>query len=271
MENPLDQFIKSAHEVRPTDETVLRMRERLVVHMRSSPTPSRYEHLFGIPTPFAAYLTRPATATMLLMLVVLSGVTASATTGALPGDTLYPLKVNFMEPMRGFFATSPEDKATWQAALTDTRLREVEQLAVKRKLTPEEGIKSQARFDSSLSMTQETIQELSKEDPDAAAELDASFTASLDEHERILSVLGSTTTIKEETEVHAFVSFLRSKIKKFMPATTTSTATSTATSTPSSQEEKERVDSDDDEEAGTTTEEGEVRGASSTIQNELDL
>jgi hypothetical protein len=263
MENPLDRFIKSAREVRPTDETVVRMRERLVVHMRSSPTPSRYEHLFGIPTPFAAYLARPATASMLLMLVVLSGVTASATTGALPGDTLYPLKVNLMEPMRGFFAFSREDKATWQAALTDTRLREVEQLAVKRKLTPAEGVKSQERFDTSLSMTQETIQELSKQDPDAAAELDASFTASLDEHERILSVLGSTTTIKEETEVRSFVNFLRSKIKKFLPTATTSTATSTATSTPSSQEGKEQVDRDA---------EGEVNGASSsTPQNELDL
>ena len=258
MENPLDRFIKSAHEVRPTDEAVLRMRERLVVHMRSSPTPSRYEHLFGIPTPFAAYLTRPATATMLLMLVVLSGVTASATTGALPGDTLYPLKVNIMEPVRGLFAFSQEDKATWQAALTDTRLREVEQLAVKRTLTPEEGIRSQERFDTSLAMTQETIQELSKQNPDAAAELDASFTASLDEHERILSVLSSTTT-KEETEIHSFVTFLRGKIKKFMPATTTA-------STSPSHEEQEQVD-----ETGPTLDESEIRGASSTPQHNLEL
>jgi hypothetical protein len=249
MENPINHLIQSAKDVRLTDEAKARVRERLVLHMREhplgvEPVLSPYRRFIGVFSPLAVRLPKAAVMLPLVVLAFLGGATAYAAKGSLPGDTLYPIKVNVVEPVKGLFAVSPEAQAAWKVSLTETRLSEIEELAQKEELTPEVGVRGQARFDTSLTAARDTIKKLSQENPDAAIRLDASFSASLDKHEKILTTLGDSTTTKSAAEIHLFAKHVRSKIN--VPtespsaatttdeAATTTSATSTDTSTTSS-------------------------------------
>lgn len=53
---------------------------------------------------------------------------------AIPGDLLYSVKVSISEPLRGFLAMSPENKAEWESAKAIRRLDEAADLALKGKL-----------------------------------------------------------------------------------------------------------------------------------------
>lgn len=56
--------------------------------------------------------------------------TAYAAQTSLPGDTLYPIKVEVVEPLLGTLETSEADKLAYQVALLERRLDEVQQLEV---------------------------------------------------------------------------------------------------------------------------------------------
>lgn len=72
----------------------------------------------------------------LLVLIILTSGAFSAN-GSLPGDILYPIKINFNEPLEGVFAFSDEAKVKWHAEIITERLKEVGQLAAEGKLTAE--------------------------------------------------------------------------------------------------------------------------------------
>lgn len=228
MKNLINQFNKSAREVRLSTEGVKRMREHLIAHMREHPIPNRlvqspYQRFVGVFSPFASSLRTPVLMAVLLLLVAVGGATTYATEGALPGDPLYSLKVSVLEPIRGLLAISPEEKAVWHASLVETRVSEVEQLAAKEKLTPEEGSKSQKRFDQSLQTARATLEKLSKENPEAAAKIEASFTASLDERQHTLDTIELMMPSINATEAHEFARHIRDEVTSAVPLSSTTT------------------------------------------------
>ena len=224
MENHLNQFTKSAHEVRLDDGATSRIRERLIAHMRTHPfVPSPYQRFFGVLSPFTSLLRKPVFVTPLAFLLVFGGASAYAATDALPGDILYPMKTGLIEPIRGLFAVSDEAKAAWKISLTETRLMEVEQLVVKKQLTPEERTKSEERFNAALDEAREVIQKLSETNPGAAERIESSFSASLGEHQRTLSSLEGATTTGAATETHSFVEFIKQEIAPQVQGVSTST------------------------------------------------
>lgn len=216
MKNPIDQFVESARKVRLSDEVSARIRERLIAHMRAHPiavrgVPSPYQRFFGILSPFTSSLRTPAVTLALILLATLGSTTAFAAARALPGDPLYPLKVNVIEPAQGLLAVSPEAKVEWQVSLTETRVNEVEQLAAKEKLTPEERIKSQESFDRSLRAAQATIQKLSRKNPETAEKIETSLTVSLNKHEDNLHQFGVAASSTNAAEAHAFADHIRTQ------------------------------------------------------------
>lgn len=62
------------------------------------------------------------------------GGVVSASERSLPGDTLYPVKVSVVEPVKVALRTSPEAKAIVQSNLVNKRLEEVETLSVRDQL-----------------------------------------------------------------------------------------------------------------------------------------
>lgn len=216
MKNPIDQLIESARDVRLTGDASARIRERLVAHMRANPinanqVPSPYQRFSNILSPFSSTLRMPAMALAFVLVITLGGATTYAAANALPGDALYPIKVRVIEPARGMLANSPEAKARFQVSLAESRAQEVVQLAVQDKLTPEEGARSQGRFDRSMEVARATVQELSRDNPEAAKKIEVSFTASLSTHERELSQIGMEASSTNANEAHSFARHLRAE------------------------------------------------------------
>lgn len=192
MNDPINQLKQSANDVRMNRAAFERLRAELVAHMGAHPA--------AVPSPYARFLLlkRPVAALVIIALVGLGGATTYAAHGALPGDPLYPLKVKVIEPVQGLLAVTPEAKAAFQASIASERLAEAAQLAAKEKLTPEEGDKTNERFTRSLDAAQQSIDELAKTNPHAAADIKASLAKSLGEHQSVLSTLGAASSTNGE-------------------------------------------------------------------------
>lgn len=62
-------------------------------------------------------------------------VMALASEGAIPGDVLYPVKVEVMEPLRERFLRTSEERAAWQVRKIERRMGEAKTLLARGKLT----------------------------------------------------------------------------------------------------------------------------------------
>ena len=116
--------VRSSTRLAMTESERERGREFLVRYMAMHPARretrvSRYAFLFH-PMPLIASL----------LMIVVSGVSvAGAAEAALPGDTLYAIKVNVNEEVKLALATSPAKKADVSLARAEARLAELEILA----------------------------------------------------------------------------------------------------------------------------------------------
>jgi len=211
---PIKHITDSAQDIRLSSEASSRIRARLLAHMRENPVQavhSPYQRLF-IRSPFMALLRKPVAVLMVLVLVSLGGASTYAAAGALPGEPLYAMKVNVIEPVKGVLAITREAKAEFNASIALTRVKEVEELAAKEQLTPEQGIKSQNGFDHSLGKARATIEKLSEDNPKAAAKLEEALTASLDAHEVALTAFGGIATSTNATEARTFANHIKNKV-----------------------------------------------------------
>jgi len=80
---------------------------------------------------------RMVTLTLALILALGGSGTVAAAEGALPGDTLYPVKVSIVEPLRGLANVSTEAEAEWEIRLAERRLDEAITLAARGRLDAE--------------------------------------------------------------------------------------------------------------------------------------
>ncbi len=130
---------------------------------------------------------------LLALMLTFTGGTALAASGALPGDLLYPVKVNFNEKVRGAMAVSNEAEAKFQADLAARRLEELEKLATSAEGDLETELRESivARFEAHSEEALRLIEGLKAEGKaEAAAAASARLEASLEAHselfERIL-------------------------------------------------------------------------------------
>lgn len=209
MKTPIEQFIDDAHTIRLSDEAKGRVRSNLLAHMLANPARIVSPYV----SVFSSMFSRPALALGVFLLLIVGGATTFAASGSLPGDPLYLLKVNVIEPIKGFaVARSPEEKAKWQVSLAEERVREVEQLATKERMTTEEGMRSRERFDNSIKEARATLEKLSQDNPDSATEIEASFSASIITHEDDLHKLGDKASSTNAHEAHVFADHIRASV-----------------------------------------------------------
>jgi len=126
----------------------------------------------------------------LTLILLLSGGTAVAAEGSLPGDFLYPVKTEVNEGVRGWFAVGSEAKAGLHADIAARRLEEAEDLAARGELTEEFRARLESRFEERVELFEAKIGELEADgNVEAAARLSSRLEAELQAHEEILARL----------------------------------------------------------------------------------
>ncbi len=133
---------------------------------------------------------RPVGFAFALVLVVGMG-TAYASETALPGDSLYAIKVGFNEPMQGVLNVSPVDKAEWNTELLSRRLEEAATLASKGGLSESARTAIESQIALKTNEVSENVAQLQSTEDGlvAAASVESQLEASLVGHERVLTGL----------------------------------------------------------------------------------
>lgn len=135
------------------------------------------------------------------LVLALSGGTSYAAQGALPGDTLYPVKTHINEVVQSVLATSPEARAKLDAKLAAIRLQEAEKLAQANKLTSSTAQMLTQKFDEFSQKAQERVKQLEdkgKITADQAASLNANLEAVVQAHATVLADLQAKGQMKEQ-------------------------------------------------------------------------
>lgn len=125
-ETQLKTLGKMGREVKLTDSERLSMRSHLETQMRiSRVTPAQSSPYFSS---FSFTRLAQAAVFMFIGIIVGGGSIGYISASALPGDTLYPVKTDVIEKVKGSFATSPEARLSYQEELMYKRLEEIDTL-----------------------------------------------------------------------------------------------------------------------------------------------
>lgn len=137
-----EQLKKRSERVRMTVEEKSQLRERVLSFMEYHPMPGgqavdlrkiSQTHANRLPAWNGWLVGRLAGGLAVLMMVIVPALAEDA----LPGDTLYPIKVRFNEEVRGAMNSSPYAKIEWETERMERRLAEAQVLAEAGRLTPE--------------------------------------------------------------------------------------------------------------------------------------
>lgn len=200
MKNILNKFTKQARLVRLQKKEKLLMRERLLAHVSKASLSSQKPILspwFGL---FNFHYARVMPIALITLLFVGGGVSFAAQ-GALPGDFLYPIKVNINEKVEAGLSFSEVAKAKLEVKLAGRRLEEAEKLASENKLDAQTSADIEVRFKAHAVKADEKINKISDSEASAALNVASRFEASLKAHEAVLSKFESSNSAMETASV----------------------------------------------------------------------
>ncbi|MEK7636402.1 MAG: DUF5667 domain-containing protein [Patescibacteria group bacterium] len=182
------EIIQQAKNISLAENERARVRNELRIYMHAYRPPIRValrDQLFAF---FAIHRTVP----LVLIASMLSGAgIAFGAEGTLPGDILYPVKINVNEEIRGLLKFSPKSRVEWETKLATKRLEESERLTVeKRIITPEVRLALQEKFNEHRKNAEIKIATIENGgDFEVAARINSNFEAELEAHDKILQKL----------------------------------------------------------------------------------
>ncbi len=143
----------------------------------------------------------------LMLILLLGGGTTVAASGALPGDTLYSVKINVNENVERLLAVNAEARAGVEARLASRRIEEAEKLGSENRLDDEKRTDIAAQFAARAEKVHEAVLALKAEgDSSAAASVSSDFEASLDAHRGLLVALSAREISNEAAPASAAIS-----------------------------------------------------------------
>ncbi len=183
-----------------------------------------------------AYLRRPAgiAVAAVLILVLSSGGIAYAAEGTLPGDALYPVKVNVIEPLQLALAASPEAKAALQMTFAEYRIDEAALLANDGKLGTTTEAALAANFAKNANGAARAVAQERVHNPTAADVLSTRFATRLAAYESVLALVSARPHAKEATA--RLQAIIRAQIVSIAAAQTGGAGSSTSSGGSSAQE-----------------------------------
>lgn len=212
------------------------LRARIVATMESLPAvrnreelrlPLQGAHTWAslIKTSFTTPLSYRYLMTIVLLLALLAGGgTSLAAEQALPGDALYPVKVDIMEPLRATVAFSSAAKAKWEARVAERRLEEGEVLLANAGLSQDTKAAIEQRFLAASAKAKANIATVRERDAAAAAFIESDFETSLKTHRFIIERLDDDTSREESSSLRAIIDLQFSSGSSMDPGATSTAA-----------------------------------------------
>lgn len=148
----------------------------------------------------------------LIIALVLGGGTSYAAEYALPGDTLYPIKINVNEEVRSALAISPEAQAEWDTTRAERRLGEAVTLAAEGKLSAETRTDLQTAFEVHTNQAQTLFAQIEERGRTEEAVIGRTkLEASLQAHSQLLSEVEAEHS-DDNTEIGIMLASVQSHI-----------------------------------------------------------
>lgn len=196
----MNNIKNEANKLRMTPAEKVAMKASIFGMHVASPVQSQY-----FASPFQFFHAKVLVPLSVVLVVFVSGTTAAAAQGALPGDVLYPVKLSINEAVEVALATTPVAKAEVSAKLAVRRVEEAEVLAARGELTQETGEKLAVSFEAHAQSASELTEKVEAQDPAAAESLRTNLGSSLSAHGEILAMLtvGGAEANQEATGVVA--------------------------------------------------------------------
>lgn len=212
----IHKFIEDAASgVALSHDEKLVMQERIVTYMEFRPMrkslPIASEKKYSTLHFLKSFTFRSVPAVVIAGLVLSGAGVSYAAEDSLPGDFLYPVKVDFNEEIVSWVTADPIERAVWEAARTERRLSEVGSLAKAGLLDSGRIDVATERFAEQAKRTAERVAMLSAKDPFAAAEVSAELESALEIHEIILARLAVET---DDPNAKVIASEARGQAKK---------------------------------------------------------
>ena len=187
------QFNKQAQSIRLSTAERRELRERLVSYMEYHPMPKRAnatpKSVAGvISEPYKVfkinytYLSSFAGVFAMLTLVAVPVIAEKA----LPGDVLYPVKVQFNEELRSTLSFSPYAKVEWETTRLERRLAEARLLADEGRLTTEIEAEVAQAVQTHSDAAKHEIATMRESDSDGAALAEIAFASALEVQSEVL-------------------------------------------------------------------------------------
>lgn len=198
-----DIQIHMKHAVLTSEEKTVFQR-KLIGHMRSSQVVSSLTGYGGFWRLF-----RMAAAGFASVVLVGVGISYAAE-NALPGDTLYAMKIEVNERVRLWAALSEEAEVEWSVARTMRRLEELERLATAGDLNDTLRDQITTRLEQNTEEANKAIESLKKEQIIIAADASSRLESSLRVHERML-VQVAEDRADMSSQIHVILDTVRKK------------------------------------------------------------
>jgi hypothetical protein len=184
------------------------------------------------------FRSRTQFAYVVLVLLVLTsgGGLVLASRNSLPGDLLYPLKVNVSEPLQGVATFGLASKINWEAEKVQNRLEEVETLAVKGKLNNKTmavaenqlNIQTQSFFNAVANANKATS---SAETVGITSNATVDLESKISAHDKILEKLQNHSNPSQKDEIAKFRLSVEGQISQASTTEATSTESNTQSNT----------------------------------------
>lgn len=188
------RVLQKALLVRIEEDAALRVGR---AHRHSIYQGSSFTHLIK-----SLYL-KPMPIIILLIIALAGGGTSFAAQGALPGDILYPVKINVNEEVQGTFAFSPEAKVAWETEKANRRLGEAATLTSENRLSENARLQLENQLNKNTDRVKVELKEIESNNPEEAADLASNFEVLLRAHGTIFNGIitpsassSATTTAK---------------------------------------------------------------------------
>lgn len=181
-----EQLKKQAETVRMSAPERDALRERLLAYMDYHPLPAAAPRA-GILRRFASgqswYVGRFVGVMAVMLLIVVPALAENA----LPGDTLYPIKIRFNEELRGAMTSSPYQKVEWETERLERRLAEAQLLADDGRLTPAAEADVAKAIKQHTEAAKASIDTIRRSDKDEAALAEITLSSTLEVSQELLT------------------------------------------------------------------------------------